>query len=96
MANLKVKFECSGCGSSIKSEQASLFIIITSVKYKFVLHLLKEDGLNRSVLMYLFASFIPLRYCFEETTRFDVKALFAREEKAIKFHGTFHGLKITN
>ena len=78
MANLKVKFECSGCGSSIKSEQASLFIIITSVKYKFVLHLLKEDGLNRSVLAYLFASFIPLRYCFEETTRFDVKALFAR------------------
>ena len=64
--------------SSIKSEQASLFTIITSLKYKFVLHLLKEDGLNRSVLVYLFVIFIPLSYCFEETTRFDVKALFAR------------------
>ena len=64
--------------SSIKSEQASLFTVITSLKYKFVLHLLKEDGLNRSVLVYLFVIFIPLSYCFEETTRFDVKALFAR------------------
>ena len=63
---------------SIKIEQASLFTIITSLKYKFVLHLLKEDGLNRSVLVYLFVIFIPLSYCFEETTRFDVKALFAR------------------
>ena len=62
--------------SSIKSEQASLFTIITSLKYKFVLHLLKEDGLNRSVLVYLFVIFIPLSYCFEET--FDVKTLFAR------------------
>ena len=64
--------------SSTKSEQASLFTIITSLKYKFVLHLLKEDGLNRSVLVYLFVIFIPLSYCFEETTRFDVKALSAR------------------
>ena len=64
--------------SLIKSEQASLFTIITSLKYKFVLHLLKEDGLNRSVLVYLFVIFIPLSYCFEETTRFDVKALSAR------------------
>ena len=76
-ANLNVKLQCSGCDSSIKSEQAYLFIIIISAKYKFVLHLLKEDGLSQSVLMYLFASFLPLRYCFEETTRFDVKALFA-------------------
>ena len=65
--------------SSIKSEQASLFTIITSLKYKFVLHLLKEDGLNRSVLVYLFVIFIPLSYCFEETTRFYVKAFLARD-----------------
>ena len=39
--------------SSIKTEQASLlFSIITSLKYKFVLHLLKEDGRNRSVAVY--------------------------------------------
>ena len=39
--------------SSIKPEQASLlFTIITSLKYKFVLHLLKEDGRNRSVSVY--------------------------------------------
>ena len=53
-----------------------------------------------------------LRYCFEETIGFDGKALFARppvlrlikpgditskfQEKVIQFHGTFHGLKITN
>ena len=79
MANLKEKFECSSCGSKFnQNEQASLFTIITSLKYKFVLHLLKEDGLNRSVLVYLFVIFIPLSYCFEETTRFDVKALLTR------------------
>ena len=53
----------------------------------------------------------PLRYCFKETFRFDVKDSFARRPvsrltkpgnikknwgKAIQFHGTFHGLKITN
>ena len=39
--------------SSIKPEQASLFFkIITSLKYKFVLHLLKEDEPNRSVSVY--------------------------------------------
>ena len=39
--------------SSIKTEQASLlFTIISSLKYKFVLHLLKEDGRNRSVSVY--------------------------------------------
>ena len=38
----------------------------------------KEDGLNWSVLVYLFVIFIPLSYCFEETTRFDVKALLTR------------------
>ena len=73
--------------SLIKSEQASLFTIITFLKYKFVVHLLKEDGPNRSVSVYLFVIFIPLSYCFrriplsycfEETTRFDVKALSAR------------------
>ena len=72
--------------SSIKSEQASLFTIITSLKYKFVLHLLKEDGLNRSALVYVCNFYtakllfrrIPLSYCFEETTKFDVKVLFAR------------------
>ena len=63
--------------SSIKSEQDSLFTKITSLKYIFVLHLLKEDGLNRSVLVCLFVIFIPLSYCFEETTRFHVKTLFA-------------------
>ena len=42
MANLKEKFECSSCGSKFnQNEQASLFTIITSLKYKFVLHLLK-------------------------------------------------------
>ena len=64
--------------SSIKSELAPFCTKITFLKYKFVLHLLKEDGLNRSVLVYLFVIFIPLSYCFEETTRFDVKALVAR------------------
>ena len=39
--------------SSIKPEQASLlFTIITSLKYKFVLHLLKVGGHNRSVSVY--------------------------------------------
>ena len=39
--------------SSIKTEQASLlFTTITSLKYKFVLHLLKEDGRNRSDSVY--------------------------------------------
>ena len=39
--------------SSIKPEQASLlFTITTSLKYKFVLHLLKEDGRNRLVSLY--------------------------------------------
>ena len=39
--------------SSVKPEPASLlFKIITSLKYKFVLHLLKEDGRNRSVSVY--------------------------------------------
>ena len=73
--------------SSIKSEPAFLFTIITSLKYKFILHLLKDDGLNRSVLLYLFVNFIPLTYlfrripvsyCFEEMIRFDVKTLSAR------------------
>ena len=56
--------------------------------------------------------FKTLSYCFKETIGFDVKVLFARhpasclikpgnitkyfQEKAIQFHGTFHGLKITN
>ena len=36
--------------TSIKPEQASLlFTIITSLKYKIVLHLLKKDGRNRSL-----------------------------------------------
>ena len=53
MANLKVKFKCSVVAvSSIKSEQASLFTIITSLRYKFVLCLLKEDGRNQSVSVY--------------------------------------------
>ena len=64
--------------SSINGEQASLLTTITSLKYKFVLYLLKEDGLNRSDLVYLFLIFIPLSYCFEETRRFYVKTLFAR------------------
>ena len=39
--------------SSVKPEQASLLhTIITSLKYKFVLHLLKEDGRSRSVTVY--------------------------------------------
>ena len=39
--------------SSIKTEQASLlFTTITSLKYKLVLHLLKEDGRNRSDSVY--------------------------------------------
>ena len=79
MANLKEKFECSSAAiSSIKSEQTSLFTITTSLKYKFVSHLLKEDGLDLSVLAYLFVIFIPLSYCFKKTTRFDVKVLFER------------------
>ena len=39
--------------TSIKPEQASLlFTIITSLKYKIVLHLLKKDGRNRSLSVY--------------------------------------------
>ena len=39
--------------SPIKPGQASLlFTIIASVKCKFVLHLLKEDGCNRSISVY--------------------------------------------
>ena len=42
MANLKEKFECASCGNKFNQrEQASLFTIITSLKYKFVLHLPK-------------------------------------------------------
>ena len=63
-----------------------------------------------------FVIFKPLRYCFEETIAFDVKASLASGPgwrvirwyskpgditkefwgKAIQFHGTFYGLKITN
>ena len=64
--------------SSIKSEQASLFAIITSLKYEFVLHLLKEGGRNRLFSVYQLVIFKPLSYCFEETIGFDVKASFAR------------------
>ena len=67
MENLKKSFSVQVVAiSSIKSEQACLFTIITSLKYKFVLHLLKEDMLNRSILVYLFVIFIPLSYCFGE------------------------------
>ena len=56
MANLKVKFVCSTFGNEFnQSEKTSLFTIITSItslKYKFVMHLLKEDGRNRSVSVY--------------------------------------------
>ena len=64
--------------SSNKSEQASLFTVITHLKYKFVLHLLKEDGRNRSISVNQLVIFKPLSYCFEETTGFDVKASFTR------------------
>ena len=64
--------------SSIKSEQATLLTIITSLKYKFVFHLLKEDGRNRSVSVYHFVIFKTLRYYFEETKGFQVQALFAK------------------
>ena len=64
--------------SSVKSDLAFLFTIITSLKYKYILHLLKEDGLNQSVLVYQFVIFIPLSYCFEETTELVVKVLFAK------------------
>ena len=59
-----------------------------------------------------FVIFKSLSYCFEETLRFDVNALFAWrpvsrlikpgditkefQEKALQLHGTFHGLKFTN
>ena len=54
MANLKQNLSVQVAAmSSIKPEQVSLlFTIITSLKYKFVLHLLKEDGRNRSVSVY--------------------------------------------
>ena len=57
MANLKVKFQVAAI-SSIKSEQASLFTVITSLKYKFVLHLLKEDGLSVSVFNFYTAKLL--------------------------------------
>ena len=62
----------------IKIEQASLFTIITSLKYKFALYSLKVDERSRSVLVYQFVIFKPLSYCFEETIGFNVKALFVR------------------
>ena len=65
MENFKVKFECSSCGNEFNQKWASL-LIYNNNWYKFVLNLLKEDGLNRSVLVYLFVIFIPLSYCFEE------------------------------
>ena len=37
---------------TIKSDRASLFTIIASLKYKSILCLLKEDGRNRSVSVY--------------------------------------------
>ena len=50
MANLKVKFKCSSCGNEFNQiEQASLFRIITSLKYKLVLCILEEDGNNQLV-----------------------------------------------
>ena len=64
--------------SSIKSEQATLFTIIISLKYKFVLHLLKEDGRDRSVSVYHFVIFKTIRYYFEETITFDIQASFAK------------------
>ena len=91
MTNLKEKFECSNYGNKFNQKWASLLIynnnFLKTLKYKFVLHLLKEDGLNRSVFVYLFVIFyttkllfrrIPLSYCFEETTRFDVRGLVSR------------------
>ena len=53
-----------GLGSDKRN--TPLFTIITSLKCKFVLHLLKEGGLNRSILVDLFVIFIPLSYFFEE------------------------------
>ena len=49
-----MKCECSSpVMSSIKPEEASLlFTVLTSLKYKFVLHLLREDGCNQSVSVY--------------------------------------------
>ena len=54
MANLKWNLSVQVAAmSSIKPEQTYLlFTIINSLKYKFVLHLLKEDGRNRSVSVY--------------------------------------------
>ena len=62
--------------------------------------------------MSVFVIFKTFSYVFEETIGFGVKALFARpamshlikagdiakelSEKAVHFHGTFHGLKTTN
>ena len=59
-----------------------------------------------------FVIFKTLSYCFEEAIAFDVEPSLARrpvahlikpgdvkkefQEKAIQFHGIFHGLKITN
>ena len=48
VANSKVKFECSGCGNEFNQKWANFFIynVITSIKYKFALPLLEEDGRN--------------------------------------------------
>ena len=61
--------------SSIECEQASFFK--TSLKCKFVSHLLKEDWRNWSVSVYQFVIFKPLSYCFEETIGFDVSVSLA-------------------
>ena len=80
---------------------------------QFLVNLLQT---GKMMILYQFAIFKPLKYCFEETIRFDVRASFANcsvsrlirwynkpgdiakelSEKAIHFHGTFHGLKITS
>ena len=59
-----MKCECSSpVMSSIKPEEASLlFTILTSLKYKFVLHLLREDGCNQSVSVYSDIKFFNTYY----------------------------------
>ena len=48
--------------SSSKSEQATLFTIICSLKYKFVWHILKEDGYNRSFSVYDIIKYFNAQY----------------------------------
>ena len=98
----KVSKYATDCGLPHYIRQTS-----DSSKIKITTELKKRNG-NR----FPFLIFKPLSYFFEETIRFDTNFSFAGrpvsclikpgciakefQEKATQFHGSFHGLKISN